>query len=224
MPRTLLFILAVVILNREDACAHAVDVSQLRIKIAEHQVSLRFTLNVLALDRIVPLDTNKDEQYSPTELDAALPKIAAYLEEKTQVSINDNDTKIGALEKSERVWPRSESTSVAFAEAGQRFVDLHFSIASEPLIEDLWLGFEVFARLGDQHTIQAIYEQTGQPQLPVEFSQFEPEYLYDTGFAHAATKERSPPPISTLPVVQWGLRALALGCAATFLLAFRLRK
>lgn len=224
MFRPHFFLLAMAVFGRGNAFAHASDVSQLRIKIAEHQVAFRFTLNVMALDRIVPLDTNNDGQYSPRELDAAMPKITAYLEDKTQVSVNDKDAKLGPLLNSERVWPHSNSTSVAVAEAGQRFVDLNYRIASDPLIEDIWLGFEVFARLGDQHTLQALFEQAGQPQLPVEFSQFEPEYFYDTGFAQEATKETSSPPISTLSLVQWELAALALGCVATLLLVLRLRK
>lgn len=46
----------------------------------------------------------------------------------------------------------------------------------------IWLGFKVFEQLGDLHTIQCIYQQPGEHDTPVSFSQHEPEFLYDTGW------------------------------------------
>ncbi|HRH98621.1 MAG TPA: hypothetical protein PLB55_21945, partial [Prosthecobacter sp.] len=64
-----------------------------------------------------------------------------------------------------------------------RKVDVTFVLPVEGrLLEDFWLGFEIFEQTGPMQTIRGLYEQDGQI-TEVPFSVQEPEYTYDTGFA-----------------------------------------
>ncbi len=53
---------------------------------------------------------------------------------------------------------------------------------ADKVLEDFWLGFEIFEQTGPMQTVHGIFEQDGQIE-DVSFSVQEPEYLYDTGFA-----------------------------------------
>ncbi len=69
-------------------------------------------------------------------------------------------------------------------EYAARNVDVTFVLPVEGrLLEDFWLGFEIFEQTGPMQIIRAVYEQEGQ-NTEVQFTAQEPEYRYDTGFAN----------------------------------------
>jgi hypothetical protein len=62
---------------------------------------------------------------------------------------------------------------------GQTLVHFAFATSSPRLIEDFYVLYEVFGQLGAQHRVVANIEQE-EKHLEVIFTQFEPDYLYDT--------------------------------------------
>ena len=189
--------------------AHPSDVSQLRVKLAHQQVELRFTFNVLTITRLVLIDTDHDQRITPEEFAKAAPLMADYLKKKVLISVNETETDLGSFSGYDCVWPHSSTGAVTDRDASQRFVDFTFVKPWTDGVQDVWLGFQIFAETGDQHTIQAVYHQEGQPDSPVEFSQREPEYLYDTGWTEEDFK--APPPAKPRPwILSVSIAAVAL--------------
>lgn len=162
--------------------SHPSDVSQMRVKVAQQRLDVRLTMNLLTLTRIVVIDTDSNQRITPEEIAKAAPVAAEFLRKKVMVAINDIDADLGTFDNYESVWPNAETEEVTDQDASQRYVDFHFSQRRPEGVKDVWLGFQFFAELGPLHTVQAIFQQPGQPDHPVEFSQYEPEYLYDTGW------------------------------------------
>ncbi len=178
------------------ALAHPSDVSQLRVKIRHNEAGFRFTMNLLTLSRIVVIDTNHDQRITPEEIQAAAPAVAAFLKSKVLISLNQDDADLGDFQGYDCVWPNSKVQAITDQKASQRFVDFTFAKPWPAGIQDLWIGFQIFSQVGDQHTVQALYQQEGQPEAPVDFSQQEPEYLYDTGWEPG---QGSTPPAAATP-------------------------
>ena len=61
-------------------------------------------------------------------------------------------------------------------------VDITFLLPWTEVIGNVWLEFTGFPELGELATLQATFEQ-GELRMQVPFSPFEPDYLYDTGYA-----------------------------------------
>jgi hypothetical protein len=81
------------------------------------------------------------------------------------------------------VWPETdESSIVSEVDYPVRYVDITFIHAVKPALADLWLNFDLWQQTGPLGSIEATYEQDDlMTQVP--FSQGEPDYLYDTGYA-----------------------------------------
>jgi len=173
---------ALFMLATSIAGAHPSDVSQMRVKLGHETVEFRLSLNLLTLSRIVVVDMDHNQRITPQEISRAAPAVAAWLKTKVLVSVNETETDLGDFQRHECVWPNSAMQEVTDQEASQRYVDFHFIRPWPAGVQEVWMGFQIFAQVGDQHTIQAIYQQEGQPHQPVDFSQQEPEYLYDTGW------------------------------------------
>jgi len=162
--------------------SHLADISHLRLQVGRQQVGFRLTFNLLTLSRIVVIDGDHDQRITPQEIAKAMPRVAAYLKEKVLVNVNGTDADLGDFQRYECVWPHSDTEVVTDREASQRFIDFNFTRPWPAGVQEVWTGFQIFAEAGDQHTVQAVYQQEGQPDLPVDFSAAEPEYLYDTGW------------------------------------------
>ncbi|MDB6140377.1 MAG: hypothetical protein JWO94_3449, partial [Verrucomicrobiaceae bacterium] len=173
--------------------------------------------------RIVVVDADHDQRITPEEISKAVPAATAWLKKKVLISVNDTETDLGDFQRYESVWPNSNTQAVTDQEASQRYVDFHFTRPWPGGVREVWTGFQIFAQVGDQHVIQAVYQQQGQPDLAVEFSQQEPEYLYDTGWppgavaAPAASAPHSPGSL----VMGWA--GLLLGGLAAAMWWFRRR-
>lgn len=179
--------LAFVILSfgvHHSATAHPADQSEMRARPKPHQLELRFTFNILTLTRFVGIDTDGDGKISMAELTAAQPRIATYLNQHVRIEVNQKKATLGSGVKFDALWPEPEKTApMAEPEYAARNVDVTFiQTFPDKLLEDFWLGFEIFEQTGPMQTIRGVYDQDGRIE-EVPFSVQEPEYLYDTGFA-----------------------------------------
>lgn len=169
---------------RHSASAHPADQSEMRVRPAPHQLEIRFTFNVLTLTRFVRIDTDGDAKLSAAELAAAQPVLVDYLNEHIPLEINQEQAGLGKDVKFDFLWPNAATIPpMTEFEYAARNVDVTFTRKVEGrLLEDFWIGFEIFEQTGPMQTIRGVFEQDGQV-LEVPFSGQEPEYLYDTGFA-----------------------------------------
>ncbi|OYW75204.1 MAG: hypothetical protein B7Z37_14355 [Verrucomicrobia bacterium 12-59-8] len=179
--------LAVVILSfgiRHAALAHPADQSEMRVRPKPHQLEIRLTFNILTLTRFTGIDTDGDAKISMAELTAAQPRLGTYLNQHIHVEINQKKAFLGSGVRFEPIWPDAAQTPpMAEIEYAARNVDVTFVQTIEgKVLEDFWLGFEIFEQTGPMQTIHAVYEQDGRIE-DVSFSVQEPEYLYDTGYA-----------------------------------------
>jgi hypothetical protein len=164
--------------------AHPADQSEMRVRTKPHQLEIRLTFNILTLTRFTGIDTDGDGKISMAELAAAQPRIGTYLNQHIHVEINRQKALLGYGMRFEPLWPNAAQTPpMAEPEYAARNVDVTFVQTIEgKMLEDFWLGFEIFEQTGPLQTVHAIYQQDGQNE-DVTFSVQEPEYLYDTGFA-----------------------------------------
>ncbi|MCX6856761.1 MAG: hypothetical protein NTV80_17870 [Verrucomicrobia bacterium] len=196
------------------AHAHPSDISYLRVKVERQRVELRFTFNLLSLTRFVAIDLNQDRKIERTELDAAAAALTDYFNQHIELNINEQKTALGQARPFECVWPETDgSSSVAETDYPVRYVDITFMHEVKPVLADLWLNFDIWQQTGPLGTIEATYEQDDlRTQVP--FSQGEPDYLYDTGYAvedvfqEPVVKDAPPkdktfiPPTWVLPIVE----------------------
>ncbi len=167
-----------------SALGHPADQSEMRVRPKPHQLEIRLTFNILTLTRFTGIDTDGDAKISMAELTAAQPRIGTYLNQHIQVEINRQKAMLGSGVHFEPLWPDAAQTPpMTEPEYAARNVDVTFVQTFEgKVLEDFWLGFEIFEQTGPMQTIHAIFEQDGRNE-DVSFSVQEPEYLYDTGFA-----------------------------------------
>ena len=173
------------LLIARSAHAHPADQSEMRVRPQPHKLEIRLTFNILTLTRFTVIDTDGDKKISMEELTAAQPRIGTYLNQHIHVEINRQKALLGYGMRFEPLWPDAAQTPpMEEPEYSARNVDVTFVQTFEgKVLEDFWLGFEIFEQTGPMQTIHGVFEQDGQIE-DVSFSVQEPEYLYDTGFAN----------------------------------------
>ena len=187
-----------------SALGHPADQSEMRVRPKPHQLEIRLTFNILTLTRFTGIDTDGDTKISIAELAAAQPRIATYLNLHIHVEINRQKAMLGSGVRFEPLWPDAAQTPpMTEPEYAARNVDVTFVQTIEgKVLEDFWLGFEIFEQTGPMQTIRGVFEQDGRIE-EVPFSAQEPEYLYDTGFADDPFLEEAAkrkPPQSDMPL------------------------
>lgn len=185
--KSLRFLAAFVILTfviHHSAFGHPADQSEMRVRSKPHQLEIRLTFNILTLTRFTGIDTDGDAKISMAELTAAQPRIGTYLNQHIHMEINRQKAMLGSSVRFAPVWPDAAQTPpMTEIDYAARNVDVTFVQTIEgKVLEDFWLGFEIFEQTGPMQTIHGVFEQDGQIE-DVTFSVQEPEYLYDTGFA-----------------------------------------
>jgi len=167
-----------------SALGHPADQSEMRVRPSPHRLEIRLTFNILTLTRFVRIDADGDAKISMAELKAAQAGIRDYLNKHVLIEINQQEAALGSNVRFDSLWPNPEKTEpMTEAEYAARNVDVTFVLPVEGrLLEDFWLGFEIFEQAGPMQTIRGLYEQDGQI-TEVPFSVQEAEYTYDTGFA-----------------------------------------
>lgn len=199
----------------QAALGHPADQSEMRARPEPHRLELRFTFNILTLTRFVRIDMDGDAKISMKELEGAQLVLADYLNRHIPIEINQQKTTLGSQVKFDYLWPNASVTPpMTEFEYAARNVDVTFVIeVNKRLLEDFWLGFEIFEQTGPMQTIRGVYEQDG-VITEVPFSVQEPEYTYDTGFAEdpfvkeTENKKAAEPPPSEKRI--WMLRVTIL--------------
>lgn len=169
------------------AWAHAPDTSYLRAVVSKHALELRFTFDLATLHRIVRLDADNDGRVTRAEVETMSPDIGNFLSQAITLELNGADARLSTPPSSG--WPVDAGDAVAEKDYGQSLLHFTFSIATQDLIEDLYVLYEVFEQLGAQHRAVADIEQEGR-HLEVVFTELEPDYVYDTFWREAP---RRPP-------------------------------
>lgn len=183
-PRWLKCALPLAFIIAHSALGHPADQSEMRVRPKPHQLEIRLTFNILTLTRFTGIDTDGDAKISMAELTAAQPRIGTYLNQHIQVEINQQKAMLGSGVRFEPLWPDAALTPpMSEIEYAARNVDVTFvKTIEDKVLEDFWLGFEIFEQTGPMQTIHGIFEQDGKIE-DVTFSVQEPEYLYDTRYA-----------------------------------------
>lgn len=162
------------------ALAHNLDTSYARVTIGLREVEFEFTFDLLTLGRMTKLDTNGDGGISRGELDAATPAIQRFLREHVFLELNQREAEFAEALKP--TWPEDQKVAIPQSEYAQRLVTFVFRnpVLSEP--EDVTVTFDFFDQLGAAHTVLGAFACHGHEE-EVIFTRFEPDYLYDTGYA-----------------------------------------
>lgn len=233
LPR-LCFSVALALLPAGGLLAHVDDESAMRMRLEPRRMELRLTFHLLTLGRFVPLDADGDAAVSKSELDNARPRLADYLRKHVAIEVNAQPAVLSAQPQFDYIWPHADNfPPVPLRELSSRYVDVIFTHDTSPaLLEDVWLGFDIFEHAGPLHTVRGVFEQDGQ-LTEAPFSLEEPDYLYDTDYADhppaqppavsksAAAPETTPPPGNRIRTLVLALAALM---AAVFLLALIKRR
>lgn len=198
---------------QHSARGHPADQSEMRMRPTPHQLEARFTFNILTLTRFVRMDANGDGMLSMEELDLAQPVVVQYLNSHIRLDINQQKAALGTQVKFDYLWPNARvSPPMTEFEYAARNVDVTFTVPVEKrLLEDFWVGFEIFEQTGPMQTIRGIFEQDGKIE-EVPFTVQEPEYTYDTGFADDPFVQEAEKKAVEPPSEQhwWMLRAVVL--------------
>jgi hypothetical protein len=158
--------------------AHAPDTSYLRAVVSKHALELRFTFDIATLHRIKRLDRDQDGKVTRAEAEAVAPDIAKFLETAVTLELNGQKANLGTSQPIG--WPVDAGEFAEEKNYGQTLV--HFTFKQDSpgkVIEDFYVLYEVFAQLGAVHRVVANIEQE-EKHMEVVFTQFEPDYLYDT--------------------------------------------
>ena len=223
-----------VILNSSfviPAHGHPADISHLKVKVEPQRIEFRLTFNLYTLQQFHRLDTDSDGKITKQELDAGELPLREYLAKHVLITINGEDSDLGDARQMERMWPAdSAGSDVVAPDFPQRFVDFTFVKDVVPVVETVWIGFNIFKETGELHAVQAVFEQEGAP-TEVSFSLYEPEYLWDTGFSEPqkATVEAAPARESAAPVEKRGISPLVvviglIAIVGTWLLLRKVRR
>jgi hypothetical protein len=159
------------------AHAHTADTSYLRATVSKHSLELRFTFDLATLYKIERLDKDGDGKVSRAEAESAAPSIASFLTQAVTLELNGEGAELG---KSQPLgWPVDAGDFIEEKNYGQTLLHFTFRQDTANLIEDFYILYELYAQLGAAHRTIANIEQEGK-NLEVVFTQFEPDYLYDT--------------------------------------------
>lgn len=214
---------------------HPADNSQARIKVEPQHLEFRLTFNLYSLQQFHRLDIDGDGRITKQELDAAEPVLREYLKKHVLVTINGQDSDLGEARSMARMWPaESAGADIPVPDYGQRFVDFTFEKNVTPLVETVWLGFDIFKETGDLHVVHGAFEQDGKPE-EVTFDRSEPEYLWDTGFdasrgaehaaTNAATGDTDPQTAAKSHGLNlWVVAIFAIAATATLLLLRKVKR
>jgi hypothetical protein len=206
--------------------AHPSDISYLRVRVERQSVELRFTFNLLTLSRFALMDADRDGAIRRAELDAAASLLQTYLKEHVAVVINERPAGLGDFKGLESMWPEGQEADVVNErDYPVRYVDITFHQQVTPLLADLGLDFAIWQETGALGTLEATYEQ-GDLRLLVPFSQSEPDYVYDTGFAVESVFQESSEISPKMPQTTETLWSLAwlLGVLLTTLIGWQWKR
>ena len=201
--RIFLFVWLALQVGHTNVFAHNPDTSYAQVKLTDSQVSVRLTYDLFTLGKIVKIDTDGDGRITREELARATPAIEKYLRGHVQLELNGAKADFGKL--GEPGWPRDKGNAIEATDWHTVDGLIHFPFTKDVIEtpQTVALNFEVFNALGPQHTVLGTFACTGQP-LEVNFTQSEPDYLFDTGFVPTLTSR-------LLRFLELGIKHIFLG-------------
>lgn len=208
MRRTALILIASL---RGFAFSHPADISHLSVSVAPQQIESRYSVNIATLARIARIDRNGDNQVTFDEIKSLEPAVRAFLVEQNLMVVNGSPTTLGEFKGSECIWPNPESTVLKPQNADQRFVDFRFVQDWPQVVSTLELRIEGFHTLGELHTMEAVFEQSNEPETHVTFSRAEPAFIYHTGWPAQTSSARAIPQHSSPYVLIWACIVAVIG-------------
>ncbi len=168
--------------------AHTTDTSYARVRIFDNRLEIRLTLDIFTLQRIVPdLDANHDGTLSRDELRQAAPAIRKFLRSHVGIELNESASDLG--DAKDPFWPLDAADTIPGAawHTNEALVSFGFdkSLVSPP--KSVALLFDVFATLGERHSVLGVFEYRGHSTEAV-FTVAEPDYLFDVAYAEPGSK------------------------------------
>ena len=158
------------------AWPHPADQSAMRVTVRRDHFEMRLTLNLLTVAKLVRVDADADGLLSHAEITRAQEPLAACLREHLLLEVNQKKAEWNPEFRCELLWPDPSSTTpMSFEQYEGRNLDITLTARGAPLLQDFWIGFNIFELTGPLQTIQGVYEQEGRV-LEVPFSVEEPEF------------------------------------------------
>ena len=159
--------------------AHTADTSYCRVEIGREEVSFTFTFDLATLSRLTTLDANRDERVTAAEVLRAAPSIDTFLRRTVYLELNERDAVFGAFHSPS--WPADAGEAIAAPDYGQRLLSFTFRNPVLHAPDSVALTFDFFGVLGERHTVLGNFVWNGHENA-VNFTRFEPDYLFDTGY------------------------------------------
>ncbi|MCE9518801.1 MAG: hypothetical protein K8R87_04460, partial [Verrucomicrobia bacterium] len=144
---------ALLLLLTSPLFAHNPDTSYLRCLVEPHGLELRFTFDPATLHRIVRPDADGDGKITRAEMEAVTPAIFDYLVATVRLEINGKPVPLG--ERAGLGWPAEAGEGIFEKDYHTQLLHFTWRCRSQPLMEDVYVCYEVFAELGDRHRIIA---------------------------------------------------------------------
>lgn len=194
----------------------------MRARVERHRLEIRVTFSLLTLTRFVAVDADGDGRLAFEELKSAEAAVVRYLNEHILLEVSGRKAALGSRASFDYLWPRpAEIAPMLEPEYSLQKADVVFDVPLDGrLVEDFWIGFQIFEQTGPLQTIAAVYEQDGRV-LEVPFSVDEPEYLYDTAYKESAVvaKPASGPVTTPEPASRSMAAGWLLGAASMMVIA-----
>lgn len=167
------------------ARAHNPDTSYARFRVSRGALELDLVYDLFTLVQLVPgLDADADRRITAAELARAVPVIDATLRGQIDFELDERPATFGTL--GPVAFPPGVGDAIAEADyhAATSLVTFTYRQACATPPRDFWICFRLFDRLGPRHSVLGSIEHDGKFD-EVIFRQFEPDYLYDTGYGAA---------------------------------------
>ena len=173
--------------------AHTQDTSYAQFKVARDFLECKFTYDLFTLVKIVPgLDNDNDHRVSDVELAKHASDVADFIRKHIQLEIDGATAEFGSLQPVE--FPPDVGNAIPEQDYHAATSLVHFvfrqSLAKVP--GDFWVQFNFFPDLGERHTVLGAIEQDGK-EYGVIFRDYEPDYLFDTGYIITPSLELTAP-------------------------------
>ena len=172
-------IAAIAVIAAPLARAHTPDTSYCKIAIGHEAVTFTFTFDLVTLARMTQLDTNLDDRVTHAEMVASTPAIETFLRQNVYLELNEREARFGELRPPS--WPPDAGDAIPAADFGQRLMTFTFSNPMLHAPDAVALIFDFFDEIGVRHTVLGNFGWAGEENV-VNFTRFEPDYLFDTGY------------------------------------------
>ena len=175
-------LLCLSLLFADGAFGHNPDTSYARVAIADEQIDIRLTFDLFTLEKIAPLDVDRDQQVTRAEIDAAAPGLALFLRGNVRLELDGKLDDLGEVALPSLAPGAGDSIPSADWHTANGLVTFAFRHRLNKPVRDVTLIFDFFEILGSRHTVLGSFEYRGKTE-EVTFTQPEPDFLFDTSYA-----------------------------------------